>query len=179
MQIYTKQIHDNNHENLHCAAWKLLEQAIQETYHIPLPKVATDEHGKPYFPQRQDIHFNITHCTGLVTCVLDSHPVGIDAEIIRPLREGVLRRSFSESEAKNVHNSTNPDKTFFQYWTLKEAFVKAIGIGISYPLNKVNFAWNDDKIISNQDNWQFHQKIIDDLWIISVANYSNDEFYIE
>lgn len=72
-------------------------------------------------------------------CGVAGEPLGVDAEQIRPLRERVLRRVFAPEEVAAVGESASPDEMFFRFWTLKESFVKAIGIGISYPMQEVRF----------------------------------------
>lgn len=117
----------------HETAYRLLAYAVQEVYGLPLPEIACDSRGKPFFPQRQEICFNLSHCRGLAVCGISTFPLGVDCESIRSLREGVLRRSFAQEEVLAVTESPQPDETFFRFWTLKEAFVKALGVGISYP----------------------------------------------
>ena len=65
----------------------LLRQALRAEYGISdLPTVQTGEQGKPFFPDRPDVHFNLSHCKTAVACVLDRTPVGVDVQELRPLR---------------------------------------------------------------------------------------------
>ena len=74
----------------HETAYRLLAYAVQEVYGLPLPEIACDSRGKPFFPQRQEICFNLSHCRGLAVCGISAFPLGVDCESIRSLREGVL-----------------------------------------------------------------------------------------
>ena len=52
----------------HETAYRLLAYAVQEVYGLSLPEIACDSRGKPFFPQRQEICFNLSHCRGLAVC---------------------------------------------------------------------------------------------------------------
>ena len=60
--------------------------------------LAKEENGKPYIKDRPDIHFNISHCSGLVVCAFADKPVGIDAEMVKPVRDPLIRRVLHEQE---------------------------------------------------------------------------------
>lgn len=53
-----------------------------------------------------------------------------------------------------------PDLLFTRLWTLKEAYVKAIGIGISYPLREVSFSFSGDRILSSKPEASFAQLLL-------------------
>ena len=98
MKLYATYLSSAEKAAEHAAAHALLALAVQEQYQMPLPEIQTGAHGKPFFPAYPELHFNLSHCQGLAVCGLDSHPLGIDAEPIRALRPGVLRRAFSPEE---------------------------------------------------------------------------------
>lgn len=158
----------------HETAYRLLAYAVQEVHGLPLPEIAHDSHGKPFFPQRQEICFNLSHCRGLTVCGISAFPLGVDCESIRSLREGVLRRSFAPEEVLAVMESPQPDETFFRFWTLKEAFVKALGVGISYPLHTAVFALDGGDVTRHPQGWQFRQFRPDSGHVVSCCGASED-----
>ena len=86
------------------------------------------------------IGFNLSHTGHLALIAISSeHEVGIDAETIRPnldWRE-LSERFFASAEASEI-KSLAPEiriAAFFACWTRKEAFIKAIGRGLSMPLD--------------------------------------------
>ena len=97
------------------------------------------EHGKPL--PIGEIHFNLSHSGAYVACVLSTNECGIDIQEQRPIRENLLRRNLTKEEQTTLftYEGAERDKHFFEYWVLKEAFIKAIGAGLSFPLNHVSF----------------------------------------
>ena len=113
-------------------AWLLLRRACREVWGMDdVPEVRVGEHGKPYFPARPDLHFNLSHCPVAAACVVGNRPVGIDIERVRPLRESLARRVLSTDEYKNVGTSERPDVTFTRLWTMKESLSKLLGYGLT------------------------------------------------
>ncbi|MCQ8105886.1 4'-phosphopantetheinyl transferase superfamily protein [Methylomonas sp. SURF-2] len=103
-------------------------------------RFALGEHGKPYLPG-QGIYFNLSHSRdALLLAVSDLRHVGIDIEAVKP-RKGmpeIARRCFSEKELAVWLELSPRERTaaFFRLWTIKEAFVKAVGRGLSAGLER-------------------------------------------
>lgn len=107
----------------------------------PVPPVLS-ERLSPRFPS---LRFNLSHTTSLIACgVTSSGQIGIDVEETeRSIRSDIMKlaqRRFSKDEAlwlQNISDLEERRRRFVQLWTLKEAYVKAIGKGISAsPLQK-------------------------------------------
>ena len=174
MQLFAAPVPAGKKALEHETAYRLLAYAVQEVYGLPLPEIACDSRGKPFFTQRQEICFNLSHCRGLAVCGISAFPLGVDCESIRSLREGVLRRSFAPEEVLAVMESPQPDETFFRFWTLKEAFVKALGVGISYPLHTAVFALDGEDVTRHPQGWQFRQFRPDSGHVVSCCGASED-----
>lgn len=127
--------------------------------------------GKPSLADFPNVHYNLTHADGIAACIVSNKQCGIDAEKIRPYRENVIKRIFSDAEKTMFDNTPQElrNKLFFRLWTLKESYVKAIGIGVSYPMNTVEFSFQDNQIISNIQDYSFTQYIIDNEFIVAVC----------
>lgn len=87
-----------------------------------------------------DLEFSASHSDGLAAfAVARGAEVGIDVERIRDDVDvdGLARRFFAPAEAEAIAARAEGERTraFFACWTAKEAFVKAIGLGLSYPLD--------------------------------------------
>jgi 4'-phosphopantetheinyl transferase len=99
------------------------------------------------------LSFNLSHTHGLVACAITSVArVGIDVEAIdRRVDDRVVRRFFSPAEAAAL-SRCRPGALragrFFDLWTLKEAYIKAIGRGLSHPLTTIVFTIDDYEAIA-------------------------------
>jgi 4'-phosphopantetheinyl transferase len=99
-------------------------------------------HGKPALaPPLADsgIRFNLSHSAGrALVAWATGHELGADLELVRPVRYGakIAQRFFSDDEQRAFDGvaAESWDEAFFRCWTRKEAFIKAIGDGLSYPL---------------------------------------------
>ncbi len=95
-------------------------------------------HGKPALAAG-DLHFNVSHADGVALLAFAWRRVlGVDVERVRPLPDAdrVARRFFAAAEVAAYTAVPDADKAqaFFNCWTRKEAFIKAVGDGLSYPL---------------------------------------------
>ena len=82
--------------------------------------------------------FNLSH-TGAIAAlaVAPVDALGLDIEALRPLKEDIARRYFSPAEvaALEAHPPAARTAAFYRCWTRKEAFVKATGDGLGFPLD--------------------------------------------
>lgn len=105
--------------------------------------------GKPQVADRPDLNFSLTHTRDLVACAITRvGQIGIDAETDhRSVDVDLLMRDVSSPGEKRVLAAlTGRDRNsrFLDFWTLKEAFLKACGLGISVELPAVGFTIYDD-----------------------------------
>ncbi len=101
-------------------------------------------YGKPFLAGRQasaGVHFNLAHSHELaVIAVVRDCEVGVDVEQLRQQQDfdSIARRFFSPQEWETFSNLPEGQRevSFFQCWTRKEAFIKALGEGLSHPLDQ-------------------------------------------
>jgi 4'-phosphopantetheinyl transferase len=89
--------------------------------------------------------FNLAHSGGMVACALSLLPdIGVDLEDLnrRPLSRDLFRRYCSPAEVADIESQPEQDqmRRFLTYWTLKEAYLKARGLGIAVHLADVEFS---------------------------------------
>ncbi|MCR5203023.1 MAG: 4'-phosphopantetheinyl transferase superfamily protein [Lachnospiraceae bacterium] len=120
-------------------AYLLLKEGLEEEYGIKdNPEFIYLEHGKPVLKNRENIHFNLSHCNKAVLCVLDGKPVGCDIEEIpNEISMPLCRKCFNEDEINNIINSEKPCVEFAKYWTRKETIIKHGGMGITVNLKNI------------------------------------------
>lgn len=144
------------------------------------------ENGKPEILSNQYdqiVRFNLSHTIGLTVCIVTMNDdCGIDTEKIdnKTASIDVARLMFSESEFKFLEYLSGRTylEEFFTRWTLREAYVKALGHGIDYPTNKLLFNIVDDKNIrvsiddvndAVSQYWQFQTMRPTSNHIVSIA----------
>lgn len=133
--------------------------------------------GKPYLPQ-SDIHFSLSHSGHwALLAVGKTGLIGLDIEAVNTARDliGIAESYYHPHEFARVQTLSGVAQSdyFYRLWTLKEAFFKATGTGISAGLEKISFDLADDDISvqiaavlnENGDEWQFHQ------WTLGAQNY--------
>lgn len=96
-------------------------------------------YGKPGLAG-EDLRFNVSHSEGIaVFAFTQGREIGIDIEAVVDMddMDDVANHCFSDRETNSFRRLKDSDKTlgFFNCWTRKEAFVKALGDGLQYPLD--------------------------------------------
>lgn len=122
---------------LSLGAGVLLETALREAGVRDI-HYSEEANGKPCLSSRQDIRFNISHSGTKVLCALSDHDIGCDVERIRDKGPEVAKRFFFHEEYEALLACSDPEERrvlFFRFWTLKESFMKATGLGLSLPLD--------------------------------------------
>ncbi|NOQ88950.1 MAG: 4'-phosphopantetheinyl transferase superfamily protein, partial [Gammaproteobacteria bacterium] len=135
----------------------LLRNALSKYVDVPIEawQFACNEHGKPEITRTVDLpemSFNITHTEGLCACVITRGAAsGIDAENVNRQSnyKGIAKRMFSADENAVFDVSKKQTQQFYKFWTLREAYVKALGVGLSGSSKEFSFALDDnDECIS-------------------------------
>lgn len=109
------------------------------------PDIARSERGKPYAPALADVDFNLSHAGHLaLIAIARAQPLGVDLEgAERAIRvEALARRFFAkpEADALDALPAERRPEAFLRLWTCKEAVLKALGVGISFGLDRVAFS---------------------------------------
>lgn len=116
------------------------------------------KHGKPELQNAPfALRFNLSHNDKLIVCaVCLQHDIGCDVESLsrKISTDAISKRYFSASEYQSLNKmpAARQNAKFFEYWTLKEAFVKATGLGISQGLDSFSFTINQGDSTKFNDN---------------------------
>lgn len=126
-----------------------------------------------------DLHFNASHTDGLVAVAVSPHgALGIDVEAIdRSVDLAVANRYFFGAEARWLDSLPSDRRLegFLRLWTLKEAYIKATGLGLSQPLDEF---WFDvappairftPAIDDDERDWRFHQRVLADRFLVAAG----------
>lgn len=143
-------------------------------------------HQKPYISEptnARDLHFNISHTNGMVAAAITRiGPVGVDVESLsrEKIENEVAQEVLSELEYRDYmqQSDTAQHTRLLQYWTLKEAYVKATGRGITAGLKNHAFDLSEQlnpKIRFLEPNehsdtdWKFWQYRVDTGHMLALA----------
>lgn len=110
-------------------------------------------YGKPYIKGLSEIYFNVSHSGNYVCCAISDSEIGIDIEEIKTsMGIYTLKNLFSEDEWKQVlDEKNNSHDTFYSLWTLKESYIKKIGLGLSKELSSFSIILSDRiKVVDNK-----------------------------
>jgi len=107
----------------------------------------SNQHGRPEIAGPRKIpplRFNLSNCQGLIACLVTREvDAGVDVEDMHRKGETVriADRYFSPSEvtALRALPPGRQRQRFFEYWTLKESYIKARGMGLAIPLDQFSF----------------------------------------
>ena len=133
-------------------------------------------YGKPYLMNYTDIHFNISHSGKWVVGCVDIFPVGIDIEQIKPTDLKIADRFFSKLEYKWLvsNNFLEKESYFYALWTLKESYIKAVGKGLSIPLDSFSIIFKENDIAVypklDMEDYYFKQYNIDVSYMMAVCS---------
>jgi 4'-phosphopantetheinyl transferase len=155
------------------AAHALLRRSLSAYLPRRLPeewRFETGSRGKPALSRtsaaEEVIEFNLSHTRGFVACAISSVRVGLDVERIHPETKFIeIAEHFfhvQETSALKILSPHEGAVRFIELWTLKEALLKGLGVGISEQLQRTLVAIKDSGPICIQapagakpDGWKF------------------------
>jgi 4'-phosphopantetheinyl transferase len=138
----------------------------------------SDGHGKPYVAGVPDAPaFNLSHGDGMIALAValptgTGLRLGIDVEAMnRQVSEGVAERFFAPREVADLRALPDHarDDRIFALWTLKESYIKAVGLGLAIPLDSFAFRFTGVEGRSlafraegedRPQDWRFHQTVL-------------------
>jgi len=114
----------DNEESRHAAAWRLLYEAVKETYSIEEDElvIGRTPEGKPFFSNRPEVFFSLSHSGEYAVCALDDSEIGVDVEKVREVSKRV-RDVF-------LGGFDGDDRAAIEKWTMLESSGKYTGKGV-------------------------------------------------
>lgn len=120
------------------------------------------------------LHFNLSHTENIaLVAVAGQWPIGVDIERIRPMdsRPGIERQVYTEAERNRLQDVT--DSHWFDYWTAKEAVLKATGYGFYLNPRQIELAATLHSAVANEksgpSNWLLHRCSPAPQWSATLA----------
>ena len=97
---------------------------------LDISELNFNSNSKPYL-NGENLEFNISHSGDIVVCAIsDQFEIGIDIEILKDIDVGDFKGQMTDNELKKVIYANDVTASFFDFWTQKEAVLKAQGSGI-------------------------------------------------
>lgn len=110
------------------------------------------KYGKPFLIN-SNVHFNISHSGEWVVCAVHSFPLGIDIELVKPIDLSIAMKICTKDEYVRFVNKNDSERLqyFYDLWSIKESYVKAIGKGLYVPLDTLSVSICNDNITVKLD----------------------------
>ena len=123
----------------------LLAHALKDYANIDQYDIDYNKYGKPYLKNINNIYFNISNTSNINVCVVSDQEIGVDIESPKYV-SGIFNLVFTNKEKELVRMSNNKELDFIKIWTMKESYVKLLGVGLSFGLKNVDTTKLTDKI---------------------------------
>jgi 4'-phosphopantetheinyl transferase len=139
-------------------------------------------YGRPYLEEHSWLRFNLSHAKGMIVCLVSrQREVGVDVENLSRKSSnliGIADRFFAPKEVMALHALPESEQMtrFFTYWTLKESYIKARGMGLSLPLEKFAFVKLspieieiDPSLEDKAERWQFSLRSLGQDFLVATT----------
>lgn len=163
-------------DKLRCVGAGLLINHIRERYGVTCD-ILVDRYGKPYFEDNK-IYFNISHSGNFVVAAVSNESIGIDIQRTRADKHRIAEKNFLPEECDFINEAADEAgrmERFCQVWTVKEAYLKKIGIGLRKPLKSFKVDMNaENPVIVDEPTVKVIQFKMDQVYVISVCSHLQD-----
>ena len=180
--IQQKRFHFDKHRHQYLVARALVRSVLSRYSADIAPKewvFEKNQYGKPFITKVQlklPLKFNLSHTDNMILLAVSlGNEVGVDVE---PLSRNthvleLASNIFTPDEYQQLLNLPDEHQKdrFFDLWTLKEAYIKACGMGLSIPLNEFTYDFPQEGRINitfdprrKDDPEQWH------LWCLEANN---------
>ena len=182
--------HFNKDRKLYLLAHSMLKYVLSKHINKPIENIVfkRNRYGKPSLRNHSNIKFNLSHSNKAVALVVSHNleqELGIDIECQDRGGEllNLASHFFSKHEAALLLNKTKEKQVekFFKLWTLKEAYIKAIGEGLSIDLDSFSFNFLNRNILINHykkqektKRWDFFNTQAFKNYQLSIAVRNNE-----
>lgn len=122
-----------------------LGTGLQNVGEVYLTKRDRSDLGKPYLPDRSNVHFSLSHSGNYAICAFSDVPVGIDIEQMSEEYMDIATHFFTDAEKKELMllDGDVRKRRFFEYWVMKESYLKATGKGMSVALDSFSIEMSE------------------------------------
>jgi phosphopantetheinyl transferase len=126
-------------------------------------------------------YISISHSRNMIACLISSQGVvGIDIEYITKYNDDLSRISMTDGEYKTIQgNLDNADFLFTKYWTMKEAYYKAFGIGDLESSLAIDFSMATDLLMVEDKQYYVYSTQMNKRWLSIITDHPTSNIDIE
>lgn len=124
--------------------------------------------------------FNISHSGNWVICAFDKYKIGVDIEK-KNFNERIMERCFNEEEKKYIKKFHNYEKmidNYTKFWTIKESYIKYLGIGLRYGMKKILINYDEEIVEDGTDSVCYFSKEFEFDYYFSVCSKARENVEI-
>lgn len=136
-------------KNASLAAGVILPLALKKCGIAGEVKIENGMWEKPRLVSPKGVFYNLSHSGEWTVAAISDNEVGVDIQQVKPVDMRLAKRFFTEEEWLRIEGAGDgATELFYRFWTVKEAYLKALGTGLSRPLNSftVRFTQGGAKI---------------------------------
>ena len=145
----------------------LLKIILSQKLNKPINQIvfSKSQYGKPYVENSEKLYFNLSHSGNWCIGIFSDSPVGIDIEQMEPFNLETSEYFFHPNEVKQLKRLKGREQLeyFYQLWTMKESYVKAVGKGLSLWSKELTAPYISEKSKGH------HQFIFDKHYMVSIC----------
>jgi 4'-phosphopantetheinyl transferase len=141
---------------------------IDFRYRSQTPNIEYNDFKKPYFSDYPNIKFNVSHSGNWIVAAVFDSEIGIDCEVIKEMDShlDIAKKYYSKKEYDYLQKACSlPEELdkFYELWTKKESFIKAVGKGLSLPLRSFTVPLKENTTMNyNEKIWYIKQILFKD-----------------
>lgn len=166
-------------DKLRMLAGGLLINFVRKEYGID-NEIVVDKYGKPEF-KKSKVKFNLSHSGKFAIIAVSDRNIGIDIQKIKEDKHRVAERNFTPAECDYINKARTDEarcQRFSEIWTMKEAYLKNIGLGLRKPLNSFEIDMKDGKArVKGLKEYNFIQFKMDQMYMVSICSDRRDTEY--
>lgn len=158
----------------------LLSHALSEKGQNPAFSLGFNNFGKPYIIN-SEYFFNISHSYDCAACAISLFNIGLDVEKIRQIDKRKIsilcNRTLSDDE-KKVLDENNLAYSFLKIWTIKESYLKLLGIGLKYDLKNFFIDFSKGTVYYRDYDIAYFSLFEIDGFVFCLSSFQKEEYYI-
>lgn len=153
----------------------VMKYALLKSFDIKLSEndIAYSEFGKPYL-HNQNVRFSISHSGDWVICSVGTSEMGVDIEELKKIDFNTMYNNFADIERKQTElfDAEKKAERFYRLWTLKESYLKYLGVGLSRSLDSFAILIDNEEITLLDDEYKNINVVFDSFKIDNHHYYS-------